>query len=163
TSFMPICNLATSPMVIVVNSTSPYRTLTELFNAARAKPGDLTMASVGPASAVHIAVETLKRAANVNMTYVPYSGSGPAVRALLGEHVTSALAEYPTAAEQLKAGKLRVLAVASRARNEELRNVPAVAEPGYNDDVAASWWGLFAPAKTADETLSQLVRWFAAA
>ena len=83
TSFEPICNLVSAPTLIVVNSTSPYRTLTDLLDAARAKPGDLTMASAGPATTTHIAFEMLKRAANVNMTFVPYPGNAPAINALL--------------------------------------------------------------------------------
>src|SRR3989442_109056 len=73
-SFEPICQLVTSPQIIVVNGASPYRTLADLLSAARIRPGELTMASVGPAGANHIAVEKLKRAANVDVTYVPYSG-----------------------------------------------------------------------------------------
>ena len=99
-----------APTVIVVNSASPYRTLADLLDAARAKPGDLTLAAAGPATVLQIAFEMLKRAANVNMTFVPYPGGAPAVNALLGEHVTSAFTDYPTLAEQLKAGKLRALA-----------------------------------------------------
>jgi hypothetical protein len=75
----------------------------------------------------------LKRAANVNMTFVPYPGSPPAVTALLGEHVTSAFVTYFDAAEQVKAGKLRALAVASQTRIPALPNVPTVAEAGYKD------------------------------
>jgi tripartite-type tricarboxylate transporter receptor subunit TctC len=162
-SFAPICYLASSPLVIVVDSAAPYRTLADLFNAARAKPGDLTMASVGPANGIHIAVEMLKRRANVDMTYVPYSGTSLAVNALLGGHVTSVFAEYPTAAELLRAGKLRALATASRTRSEALRNVPAVAESGYKDYDVEAWWGLFAPAKTPEQSVSQLAVWFATA
>jgi tripartite-type tricarboxylate transporter receptor subunit TctC len=103
-SFEPICYLVTSPTVIVVNAASPYRTLTDLINAARAKPGDLTLASVGPGSAAHIAIEILKRAADVNLTFVPYPGTAPAVNALLGEHVTSVLANVTDVVEQVKAG-----------------------------------------------------------
>ena len=80
-SFEPICYLVRSPTVVVVNSASPYPTLADLLNAARAKPGDLTLASTGPASATQIAFETLKRAANVDMTFVPYPGMAPAANA----------------------------------------------------------------------------------
>jgi tripartite-type tricarboxylate transporter receptor subunit TctC len=85
TSFEAICYLASSPLVMAVNSASPYRTLADLLNAARTEPGRLTMASAGPASSLHIGVEMLKRTANVNITYVPYPSGGPAVIALLGE------------------------------------------------------------------------------
>ena len=107
TSFESICYLVQTPTVILVNSASPYGTLADLMNAARAKPGELTLAAAGPATPAHMAFERLKRAANVNMTFVPFSGGTPAVNALLGEHVTSALSDYPGAAEQLKGGKQR--------------------------------------------------------
>jgi tripartite-type tricarboxylate transporter receptor subunit TctC len=163
TSFEPICNLVSLPMVIVVNSASPYRTLADLLDAARAKPGDLTLASSGPAGVPHIAVEMLKRAANVNMTYVPYPGAAPAVNALLGEHLTSALVDYAGVAEQLKAGKLRALATGSRTRIELLPEVPTASESGYTDYEADLWIGVLAPAKTPKETVSQLAGWFTAA
>src|SRR5204863_3892354 len=89
TSFEPICHLVSSPTVIVVNSASSYRSLTDLLDAARANPGALTMASVGPGSPFHIGLEMLKRAAKVDMTFIPYPGNAPAVNAALGEHVTS--------------------------------------------------------------------------
>jgi|SRR5258708_1186199 tripartite-type tricarboxylate transporter receptor subunit TctC len=89
TSFEPICYLVNTPIFVVVNSASPYRTLAGLLSEARAKPGDLTLASVGPATTLHIASEKLKLAANINLTYVPYSGTAPAITALLGAHVTS--------------------------------------------------------------------------
>jgi tripartite-type tricarboxylate transporter receptor subunit TctC len=162
-SFEPICYLASVPDVIVVNSASPYRSLADLFDAARAKPGALTLASVGPASVFDISAEMLKRAAHVNMTYVPYPGGAPVLNALLGEHVTSALATYSTSAEQLKAGRLRALAAATRIRIEPLPDVPTVAESGYKDYEVDFWLGLFAPAGTPKAVVSQLAGWFAGA
>jgi tripartite-type tricarboxylate transporter receptor subunit TctC len=163
TSFEPICRLVSSPTVIVVNSASPYRTLAELLDAARAKPGDLTLASSGPASPFHIGFEMLKRVANVNMTFVPYPGGAPALNALMGEHVTSMFSTYSNVAEQLKVGKLRALATASRKRIEPLPNVPTVDESGYKDYEVDIWYGLVAPAKTPKESISQLAGWFTAA
>jgi tripartite-type tricarboxylate transporter receptor subunit TctC len=72
-----------SPNVIVVNGASPYHSLAHLFDVARAKPGDLTLAAVGPATSSHIAIEMLKRVANVSLTFIPYPGAPPAVNALL--------------------------------------------------------------------------------
>ncbi len=83
-TFEPICELADVPTVIVVNAASPYRTLTDLIDAARVKPGELTLASVGPGTPYQFGFEALKRAANVDVTYIPFSGSAPAVNALLG-------------------------------------------------------------------------------
>jgi tripartite-type tricarboxylate transporter receptor subunit TctC len=112
---------------------------------------------------MHVAIEMLTRAANVKMTYVPYSGTALALNALLGGHVTSVFAEYPTVAEQLRAGRLRALAAASQTRTEALPDVPTVAESGYKDYESDGWWGVFAPAKTPEKSVSQLADWFAAA
>jgi tripartite-type tricarboxylate transporter receptor subunit TctC len=159
-SFEPICHLASSPTVIVVNSSSPYRTLADLVDAARLKPGELTMASI---PTFRIAFEMFKSAANANMTFVPYPGNAPAVTALLGEHVTSVFAVYPTVAEQVKAGKLRALAVTSPTRTELLPDVPTAIESGYKDYVEEAWFGVVTPAKTPKEIVSQLTAWFLAA
>jgi tripartite-type tricarboxylate transporter receptor subunit TctC len=163
TSFEPICYLASFPTVILVNNASPYRTFADLLSAARAKPGELTFASFGPATAEQVVFEMLRRAANVNMTFIPYPGYAPAVSALLGEHVTSVLADYSSSAQQLAAGKLRALVTLSRTRIEALPNVPTMADLGYKDIQLDGWSGLFAPAKTPKETVSQLADWFAAA
>src|SRR5262245_52116000 len=120
TSFEPICHLVNSPLVIVVNSASPYRTLGDLLGAAHAKPGELTLAAVGPGTASHIGFEVLKRAAKVDIIFVPYLGNAPAISALMGQHVTSALTGYTVVAEQLKSGKLRALTSATRTRSELL-------------------------------------------
>jgi tripartite-type tricarboxylate transporter receptor subunit TctC len=163
TSFEPVCDLVAAPNIIVVNSASPYRTLADLANAARARPGDLTMASIGPASNQHIAIETLKRMADINLTYVPFPGSAPVVNALLGEHVTSLMAAYPNVAEQVKARNLRALAATTRTRIESLPDVPTVAESGYKDFEVDNWFGVVAPAKTPKETVAQFAAWFTAA
>jgi tripartite-type tricarboxylate transporter receptor subunit TctC len=161
--FEPVCYLVSVPNVIVVNSASPYWALGDLLDAARAKPGGLTLASVGPATSLQIAFEKLKRAANVEMTFVAYPGAAPAINALLGNHVTSALAAYFTVAGQLKSAKLRALAVVTKTRIEPLPEVPTVAESGYKDYQADFWLGVIAPAKTPKETISQLAAWFTAA
>jgi tripartite-type tricarboxylate transporter receptor subunit TctC len=161
TSFEPLCYLVRSPGVIVVNAASPYRTLGQLIEAARSRPGEVTLASVGPGTAQHIGFEMLRRAAKVEMTYVPYAGGAPAINALLGGHVTSVFAEYAPLASHIKAGMLRPLATSSRTRIEPLPDLPTVAESGYPEYEVDFWWGLFAPAKTPKEKLGQLARWFA--
>jgi len=163
TSFEPICHLVRSPEVLAVNSASPYQTLGHLLRAARTNPGELTLASVGPATAQHIAFEVLKRAANVDINFVPYSGNAPAVNALLGGHVTSVLVNYPEVAEHLKTGTLRALATGSRTRLEQLPTVPTIAESGFKDYEAEAWLGLVAPAMTPKETVLELAAWFTAA
>jgi tripartite-type tricarboxylate transporter receptor subunit TctC len=160
TSFEPICYLVRSPHVIAVNSASPYRTLADLLNAARAKPGELTLASIGPATSQQIGFEMLKRAAKVDMTFVPYPGNPPAVNALLGEHVTSLLVDHVAVAEQMKAGRVRALAVATRTRIEPLPDLPTLVESGYRDFESEGWLGVVVPAKTPKQKVSQLVSSF---
>ena len=149
TSFAPLCQLVSSPQVIVVNGASPYRSLGQMLDAARAKPGAVTLASVGPASTQHIAFEMLKHLAGVDMVFVPFAGgNAPAVNALLGHHVDSALVNYSEVAEQLQDGKLRALATTSRTRLDALPDVAAVAELGFADFEADVWFGAVVPAKT---------------
>lgn len=163
TSFEPVCLLATSPQVIVVNSTSPHRTLTALFDDARARPGALSHASVGPASAQHIAFEQLKLLAKVNMVFVPFNGNTPALNSLLGGHVGTVMSNYSEAVEQVNAGKLRALAVAGKTRVEGWPNVPTVAEQGFRDYAVEVWYGLIAPAKTPEDKVAELSKWCAEA
>jgi tripartite-type tricarboxylate transporter receptor subunit TctC len=163
TSYEPICNLVTSPMVFVVNSASAYQTIGDLIAAARAKPGTLTLAALGPATTQHIAFEQFKIATKTNIIFVPFAGGAPAVNALLGQQVTSALVNYSEAVEQIKAGKFRALATASRNRIKLLPDVPTIAESGYPGYESEVWLGLLTPAKTPADSVSQLAGWFTAA
>jgi tripartite-type tricarboxylate transporter receptor subunit TctC len=163
TSFEPICYLTSTPSVIIVNNASPYLTLADLLDVARAKPGELTLAATGPLTTFHLGFETLKLAAKVDMTFVPYPGGAPVANSLLGGHVTSSMITYPAVAEQIKAGKLRALATLSRSRLELLPDVPTVAESGYSNYEVNSWFGMVAPAKTPEATVSQLADWLTAA
>jgi tripartite-type tricarboxylate transporter receptor subunit TctC len=162
-AFEPVCLLVDSPQVLVVNSASPFKTLVEFVAAAKAKPGELNYAAVGPATTQHIAGEMFKRAAGINLTYVPYAGGAPAVNAILGGHVTAVLANYSEVLEQVNAGKLRPLAVTTRARLASLRDVPTMIEAGYKDMEASAWFGLMATPKTPKETIAQLIALFKAA
>ena len=128
TSYEPICNLVTSPMIFVVNSASPYKTIGDLIAAAHAKPGTLTLAALGPATTQHIAVEQFKLVTKANMIFVPYAGGAPVVNALLGDQVTAGLVNYSEAVQQIKANKLRAIATASGKRIKLLPDVPTVAE-----------------------------------
>jgi tripartite-type tricarboxylate transporter receptor subunit TctC len=162
-SFEPICLLVNSPQVIVVNSASPYQSLANFFAAVKARPGELSYATVGPATTQHIAGEALRRAAGLNLTYVPYQGGAPAVNALLGGHVAAVLTNYSEVMEQVNAGKLRALAVTTRERIPPLPNVPTLAEAGHLDQEATAWFGVMAPPKTPKETTAQLIATFKAA
>jgi len=163
TSFEPICRLVDAPTVLTVNGASPYRRLADLIDAARAKPREITLATIGPGGTFRIGFERLRRVANVDITFVPYPGLAPAVNALLGAHVSSVFSTYSTVSEQVNAGRLRALAAGSPTRIEPLPQVPTFAESGYPGYEVDQWFGLWAPAKTPKEAATQLAAWFTAA
>ena len=158
-SLEPICSVASTPMIAIVNSASPYHTLDDLIGAARAKPGALTFgASIGALS--HVTYEMLMHRANFRMTLVPFTGTPPEVNAVLGGHIDTAFVDYPPAAGLLQSGKLRALATGSRARIAWLPDLPTVSELGYKDFEVELWYGLFAPGHTPQQTISQFAEWF---
>lgn len=160
TDFVPICELATFPPIILVNSDSPYRTLGEFIAAARARPGVLTYGTIGPATSSQVAFEMLKLAANADITFVPFTGYTPAIQALLAHQVTAAQSDLTTVQGQLQTGKLRALATTAAARVSLLPDVPTVIEAGYKDVEAEFYGGVVAPAKTPQATVEQITRWF---
>jgi len=163
TDFAPVCYLASTPAVLVVQGSSPYKTLADLIAGARANPGKFAFASGGPGSSLHVAIEVLRRATNIDINYVPYGGTAPAVDALLGGHVTAVWADYPTVVAQLQAGTLRGLVTTSRTRVATLPEVPTFAETGVSNYEADIFYGLVAPAKTPADTLGQLSAMFVSA
>lgn len=163
TSFEPVCLLVNSPQILVVNANSPFKTLADFVAAAKAKPGELNYATVGPATTQHIAMEAFLRVAGIKLTYVPFGGGAPATNALLGSHVMAVLANPSEVLEQVNAGKLRALAVASRERFSLLPNTPTIAESGFKDFEATAWFGLVVPAKTPKETVAQHIATFKSA
>jgi len=163
TSFEPICYLLSSPQVVVVNRSSPYKTLTEFVAGTKANAGTLVFATVGPATTQHIGFEQLRRMTNMDVVYVPYPGGAPAMTALLGGHVNAVLANYSEAVEQLQSGSVRALASGSLKRIAALPDVPTVDEQGYKGYNVEVWFGVMAPAKTPKDNTAQLAKWFQAA
>jgi tripartite-type tricarboxylate transporter receptor subunit TctC len=161
-SFEPICLMVVAPLVISVQNSSPHRTLKDLLDAARAKPGSVTMGSLGPGTPFDIGLAMLKNATKVDITFVPFNGNGPSINALLGGHVTSTFNSYSSISSQLKAGTARPLATASRTRIPPLPNVPTVIESGVKDYEVTPWFGVYAPAKTPKEIVTQYADWLSA-
>jgi tripartite-type tricarboxylate transporter receptor subunit TctC len=159
TNFEPVCHLVNSPQVIAVKVDAPYKTLAELIDAAKSKPGEFSLASVGPSTTQHIGALMFQRATGTKFVYVPFPGGGPAVNALLGGHVTAVLQNYAETQESLKAGKLRALAATSSTRIESLPDVPTVSELGYRGFEVVAWFGNVVPAKTPKEIVVQLAAW----
>jgi tripartite-type tricarboxylate transporter receptor subunit TctC len=155
-SFEPLCYVAATPAVLAVSSKSDIHTLSDYLKLATSKPGAVSYGGTGPASIIHIAGELLKRDAKVDITYVPYPGSPPAMNATLAGTITAVMANYSDLKGQIEAGALRPIAVPAKKRAEALPNVPTLAESGFNDLDAAVWFGFVAPAKTPKETLAQL-------
>jgi tripartite-type tricarboxylate transporter receptor subunit TctC len=162
-SFEPVCHLAATPMVLVVQGSSPWKTVQELVADANNQPGKITFASGGPASSLHVAIEVLRLATKIDINYVPYSGTAPSINALMGGHVQAVWADYPTVVSQLKAGTLRGLVTTSPKRVPDLPNVPTLTETGIAKYEAEIFYGIVAPAKTPAAELKQLADWFHAA
>jgi tripartite-type tricarboxylate transporter receptor subunit TctC len=144
-AFEAVACLTNSPQLIAVNAASPYRTFKDWVDAARAKPGTISYATVGPATTQHIAGEMLQRAAGIRLIYTPFGGGAPAVNAVLAGHVDTVLANVSEMSSFLEAGKLRALAVTTAQRLDSLKQVPTVIESGYPGYEAAAWFGLVAP------------------
>jgi tripartite-type tricarboxylate transporter receptor subunit TctC len=142
----PIALAATTPLVIIVNENSPHKTLADLIKAAKAQPGKLTYGTSGTGGGVHIAMELLQLTAGCKMQHVPYKGSAPALADLMGGHLDFAGSSISSAATLIQGGKVRALAVTSAKRNASLPDVPAVAESGYKDFNAISFYGVMGPA-----------------
>jgi tripartite-type tricarboxylate transporter receptor subunit TctC len=155
-AFAPVAQLVRSPQVIAVQSASPYKTLADLLQDAKSKPGVLSYATVGPATTQHMAGEAFKFATGTNFTYVAFAGGGLAANAVSGGHVTMVLTNLNEVAGLLESGKLRPLAVTSRERLDVLPQVPTVIELGHKDYEAAVWYALAAPAGTDAETIQKI-------
>jgi S-adenosylmethionine:tRNA ribosyltransferase-isomerase len=119
-----------------------------VVTAARAAPDTITYGSPGNGTTIHLAGHLFEKAANINIRHIPYKGSNPALMDALAGNVDLLVSSLPSAIAQLKAGKLRALAVTSAARSSSLPDVPTVAESGYKDFDVATWYGLFMPAGT---------------
>ncbi|MCX7311763.1 MAG: tripartite tricarboxylate transporter substrate binding protein [Hyphomicrobiales bacterium] len=155
-NFEPVCNIASTPMPLVVQANAPWKTVQELVADAKANPGKITFASGGPATSLHIAIEVLRLATKIDVNYVPYGGSGPAVTALMGGHVQAVWADYPTVVSQIKSGTLRALVTTSPKRLAVLPGVPIMEETGITKYVAEIFYGLVAPAKTPPDMIQSL-------
>ncbi len=158
--FAPVTLVGTSPFVLVVHPSLPVTTVKELIELARSRKGQIAYASSGTGGPQHLAGELFKTMAKVDMLHVPYKGSGPAEVDLVGGHVQVMFATTVSALPQIKAGRMRALAVTSLERNSAFSTIfpklPTVSEaavPGYE---AGSWWGVLVPARTPRSVINKL-------
>jgi tripartite-type tricarboxylate transporter receptor subunit TctC len=154
--FAPIAKIGYAPLVIVVPASSPAKSLKDLIAMAKADPGKLTYASAGNGSSGHLAGELLKSTAKIDVLHVPYKGGAPAITDLLGERITFMPINPVEVIANIRAGRLRALAIASDKRFPLLPDVPTVAEAGLPGYEVSVWWGLVAPAKTPPEIVRAL-------
>ena len=152
---VPVASIASGPLVLVVNPSFPAKTVPEFIAYAKANPGKINFGSAGIGTVVHVAGELFKAMAGVNMVHVPYRGLAPALIDLMGGQVQAVFSTMPPAIKFVEAGKLRALAVTSKARYEALPDLPAVGDflPGYESTIT---FGLSAPKNTPAEIIEKL-------
>jgi tripartite-type tricarboxylate transporter receptor subunit TctC len=145
---VPVAFVGSVPNVLVVGNSVAANTVAELVAMARRNPNQINFASSGTGSTQHIAAEVFKDAAGIQITHVPYKGSAAALVDLVSGQVQMSFDTMPSVIGQIKAGKLRALAVTSPQRNPQLPQVPTMAEAGLRDVEISAWYGIYMPAST---------------
>ena len=154
--FEPVGTVASLPQILVANPQLPVANVAELIALAKAKPDSLSFASVGNGSPGHLAGELFKLRTGTKMTHVPYRGGGPAVTDVMGGQVPLLWVSIPAAAQFVKAGKLKALAVSTVKRSAAFPDVPTMQEAGVADFEVDSWYAMFVPAKTPKAIVEKL-------
>jgi tripartite-type tricarboxylate transporter receptor subunit TctC len=154
--FAPLILAGQTPNLLVINNDVPVKSVKELIDAAKQKPGSLSYGSTGSGSSNHLSMELFRLMTATNMIHVPYKGSAPMVTDLLGGHVQVAFDNVPNVITQVKAGKLRALAITSADRAGSLPDIPTVAEAGVPGYEVGVWFGIVAPAATPPDVLAKL-------
>jgi tripartite-type tricarboxylate transporter receptor subunit TctC len=154
--FTPIALVATAPVVIVVNSSDRIKTLAELIADARSKPDTIAYGTAGNGTPGHLTAALFESTAQIKLKHIPYKGSAPAVTDLIGNQIPLVFDPIQSVLPHITSGKLRALAVTSKARSPLLPNVPTVAELGYPQFESTAWWALFGPAKLPDAITKKL-------
>jgi tripartite-type tricarboxylate transporter receptor subunit TctC len=152
---VPVVSISGEPAVMLVHPSVPAKTIPEFIAYAKANPGKINMGSGGNGAPSHVFGELFKMMTGTDMVHIPYRGAAPALTALLGNQVQVFFSPLSTAVENVKAGKLRALALTTTARSEALPDVPTMSEfvPGYE---AANWYGIVAPRNTPADVIDKL-------
>ncbi|MEY4645213.1 MAG: hypothetical protein RLZZ596_2044 [Pseudomonadota bacterium] len=156
--FEPVGMVASLPQILVANPQVPVKTVAEMVALAKSKPGMLSYASVGNGSPGHLAGELLNIRMGIQMTHVPYRGGGPAVTDVIGGQVPFLWVSIPAAAQFVKSGKLKALAVSTLKRSTAFPDIPTAQEAGIPDFEVDSWYAMFVPAKTPKPIIDKLNR-----
>jgi tripartite-type tricarboxylate transporter receptor subunit TctC len=151
-----VAHVGFTPILIVTSVNSRFKTLADVVAAARAKPGSITYGSPGAGTTIHLAGESFKERAGIDIRHIPYKGSNAAMMDVLSGNVDLMVSSVPSAMAQIAAGKLRPLAVTSARRSSALPQVPTVAELGYPGFDVSTWYGLFVPRGTPQAIVDKL-------
>jgi len=154
--FSPIAEVASQPVVLAVRADSPLRTLADFIKAAKAKPGEFSIAQAGNGTVGHLAGEMLARRAGIKVMQVPYKGAGPAMNDLISGQIALYFGSSVSVMSQLSNGRARALAVTSAKRLPALPNVPTVAEQGFAGFEATTWVGLVGPAGLPADVVNRI-------
>jgi tripartite-type tricarboxylate transporter receptor subunit TctC len=156
--FIPISNVGVSPNILVANPTVPVNSVSELIAYIKANPGKISYASPGAGTTPHLSGELFRLTLGLDLVHVPFSGAGPAIQSTVAGHTPIAFVAMPPATALVKDGKLRGLAVTSKARAPALPDVPTLAEAGVKDQEADTFQGVFVPAGTPQPIVDLLQR-----
>lgn len=154
--FSAVAHVAYTPVIIATGANSRFKTLADVVAAAKAAPDTITYGSPGNGTTIHLAGDLFEKAAGIKIRHVPYKGSNPAMMDALAGNIDLLVSSVPSAMGQIKAGKLRPLAVTSAKRSSSLPDVPTVAEQGFKDFDVTTWYGVFAPAGTPKDIVNTL-------
>ncbi len=154
--FIDISPLAIQPNVLVVNATSPYKTVADLVAAAKAKPGSINFGHAGVGSGTHLSTERFIAAAGTKVELVPFKGTPEVITALMSNSIDCYWAPISAALSAIKGGKLRALAVSTTRRNPTLPEVPTLADGGLKNADSALWFGVWAPAGTPPDVVQKI-------
>ncbi|QET03713.1 tripartite tricarboxylate transporter substrate binding protein [Cupriavidus pauculus] len=155
-NFQPVALIGTLPNVLVVNASSPWKSVEDVIAAAKAKPGAINFGSSGNGTSQHLSAELFANMAGLKLTHVPYKGSSQAVQALLGNQVDLVFENSVAAVPMIQSGKFRALATTGPKRSAELPDVPTVSEAGLKGYEIVSWQAIFAPAGTPAPIVNKL-------
>jgi tripartite-type tricarboxylate transporter receptor subunit TctC len=154
--FQPLTPIMTTSTILVVHPSIPARSLKELVALAKARPGEITLASAGTGGTLHLPIEMLMKSAGVKMTHVPYKGAAPAVIDVVGGQVSGMFVDLPVISPYVKAGRVRALAMASPKRSVYFPDVPTTKEAGYPNVELQNYYALFLPARTPPDIVGKL-------
>jgi tripartite-type tricarboxylate transporter receptor subunit TctC len=154
--FTDIAPLSIQPNVLVVNSSSPHKTMADLLNAAKARPGAINFGHAGIGSGTHLSTERLIAAAGINVTQVPFKGTPEVIAALLSNSVDCYWSPISAGLSAIKGGKLRALAVSTAKRNPSLPDVPTPSEAGVKNAESALWFGVWGPAGMPQDVVQKI-------